>query len=172
MKPQPRGVSRLPSWILSKVLPRRHVEFVLGDMEEDFQRIWSQAGESHARRWYWRRTFSCLIALRPWTDRPPKHPRARNRRWIVMISRRRFDSAFGTTATVIGVADRSPYPFDADLWVPFRPSREKIERRSTGHELFVMGRLREGVEMRQAEQELRTIAIWTRSSASAATASP
>jgi len=52
-------VSRL---LLRALLPREEAEFILGDLEEDFQRMVEDAGAGRARRWYRRQAAGTLVA--------------------------------------------------------------------------------------------------------------
>ena len=65
---KPPSIAR---WLLEKILPVSSREFVLGDLEEEFQRLSNtEVGVSGAQRWYWRRTLQCLFQ-----KRQPKHIR-------------------------------------------------------------------------------------------------
>jgi putative ABC transport system permease protein len=53
---------RLATAILSALLPRAFSEFVLGDMEEEYQRRAVRETARHAARWYWRQSLTTLAA--------------------------------------------------------------------------------------------------------------
>ena len=55
---------RLASWLLTRRLPAEWRDFVVGDLEEEFQNR-SAASPVGAWRWYWRQTIRCLA-------RPPR----------------------------------------------------------------------------------------------------
>ncbi len=60
--------------------------------------------------------------------------------------------------TVIGVMPKTmQYPSDADFFLPFAPTPQKLENR-IAHNYLVTGRLREGVTVRQAQAEMRIVA--------------
>ena len=60
--------------------------------------------------------------------------------------------------TVIGVMPRTvQYPSDADLYLPLAPTSGQMANRSS-RDYLVMGRLRDGVTVQQAQSEMRTIA--------------
>jgi putative ABC transport system permease protein len=60
--------------------------------------------------------------------------------------------------TVIGVLPKTvQYPSEADIFLPFAPTPEQLSDR-VDHSYLVNGRLRDGVTVRQAQAELRTIA--------------
>ncbi|HET6955485.1 MAG TPA: ADOP family duplicated permease [Vicinamibacterales bacterium] len=52
---------RLAVSLLGRRVPEEWREFVLGDLEEEFQ-IRVQRSPSAARRWFWRQTLRCLVA--------------------------------------------------------------------------------------------------------------
>ncbi len=58
MTPQP---PRLAVWLLALRLRAEWVDFVLGDLEEEFHARHS-ASPSTANRWFWRQTLRCLAA--------------------------------------------------------------------------------------------------------------
>ena len=59
---------RLAVWLLSRRLSADWLEFVLGDLEEEFHaRCASSLARAH--RWFWRQTLRCLVA-------PPRGARA------------------------------------------------------------------------------------------------
>jgi len=60
--------------------------------------------------------------------------------------------------TIIGVMPKTmKYPSTADFLVPFAPTAEDLRNR-TSHDYLVIGRLRRGVALGQAQAELNTIA--------------
>ena len=60
--------------------------------------------------------------------------------------------------TVIGVMPKTmQYPAAADLFLPFAPTDTQLANRSS-HDFLVMGRLRDGVTLGQAQAELNVIA--------------
>ncbi|UWZ85904.1 ABC transporter permease [Occallatibacter riparius] len=64
----------------------------------------------------------------------------------------------GRGYTVIGVLPKSvQYPSTADVFLPLAPTPQQLQDRKN-HNYFVMGRLRDGVTVRQAQAEMRTIA--------------
>ena len=64
---------RLGRSLLASLLPPRDREFVLGDLEEQFQSVVdSHVGLRGARRWYWKQIYLCLVRRGE-----PKLPRSR-----------------------------------------------------------------------------------------------
>jgi putative ABC transport system permease protein len=64
----------------------------------------------------------------------------------------------GRTCTVIGVMPKTmQYPSTTEIFLPLAPSPSKMENRS-GHDYLVIGRLRPGVTVAQAQGEMKTIA--------------
>jgi len=61
MTPQP---PRLPVWLLTHRLADEWVDFVIGDLEEEFTRR-ARVSLASARTWYWRASLRCLIAPPP-----------------------------------------------------------------------------------------------------------
>ena len=60
--------------------------------------------------------------------------------------------------TVIGVLPKSvQYPPEADVFLPFAPTPQQLGNRNA-HDYLVTGRLRQGVALKQAQAEMRTIA--------------
>jgi putative ABC transport system permease protein len=60
--------------------------------------------------------------------------------------------------TIIGVMPRTmQYPPDTDLYLPFAPTPEQMANRSS-RDYLVLGRLREGVTVQQAQSEMRILA--------------
>lgn len=60
--------------------------------------------------------------------------------------------------TIIGVMPKTvQYPSDADLYLPLAPTPEHMANRSS-RDYLVLGRLRDGVTVQQAQSEMRTIA--------------
>jgi putative ABC transport system permease protein len=60
--------------------------------------------------------------------------------------------------TIVGVMPKSmQYPALADVYLPFAPAAEQLSDRKA-HEYLVMGRLRDGVMLKQAQAEMKTIA--------------
>ncbi len=60
--------------------------------------------------------------------------------------------------TIVGVMPKSmQYPSLADVYLPFAPAAEQIADRKA-HNYLVTGRLREGVTLKQAQAEMKTIA--------------
>jgi putative ABC transport system permease protein len=55
---------RLAVWLLATRLSAEWLEFVLGDLEEEFRERCT-ASRSAARRWFWRQTLRCLTAPPP-----------------------------------------------------------------------------------------------------------
>lgn len=55
---------RLASWLLAQRLSGEWCEFVLGDLEEEYQ-VRRAVSPFGAKRWYWRQTIRCLA-------RPPR----------------------------------------------------------------------------------------------------
>lgn len=66
----PRLAERLLAFRL-----RNHAwrDVTLGDLREEFETLASRAGAPHARRWYWRETFTLLTASQPSAE--PKRPK-------------------------------------------------------------------------------------------------
>ena len=63
----------------------------------------------------------------------------------------------GQPATIVGVMGEGlKFPEDAEIWVPFRPS--DADKQRDARALRVFGRLREGVDHRQAQTEMNGIA--------------
>ena len=54
-----RRFPRLAVWLLTKRLSAEWLEFVVGDLEEEFRER-GTASPSAARRWFWRQTIRCL----------------------------------------------------------------------------------------------------------------
>jgi predicted permease len=65
---------RLAVWLLSQRLSPVWLDFVLGDLEEEF-RLRSVTSVPAARRWFWRQTLRCLAAPPPvrWHSIAPEH---------------------------------------------------------------------------------------------------
>lgn len=64
----------------------------------------------------------------------------------------------GRSFTIIGVMPRAvQYPSTADLFLPFAPTPQQRENRSS-HDYIVIGRVRPGVSVRQAQAETAAIA--------------
>lgn len=62
------------------------------------------------------------------------------------------------TYTIIGVMPKKmQYPSDAEVYLPFAPSSQQLADRSE-HSYFVIGRLRDGVSVLEAQAEMRTLA--------------
>lgn len=62
------------------------------------------------------------------------------------------------TYTIIGVLPKSvQYPSNADVFLPFAPTPQQLGNR-VSHDYLVVGRLRDGVTVRQADGEMRAIA--------------
>jgi putative ABC transport system permease protein len=60
--------------------------------------------------------------------------------------------------TIVGVLPKTmQYPSDADFYLPFAPTPQQLENRSD-HRYDVIGRLRVGATVRQAQEELRMVA--------------
>ncbi len=60
--------------------------------------------------------------------------------------------------TVIGVLPKSvQYPSEADIFLPFAPTPPQLANR-TAHDYMVTGRLRQGMTLKQAQAEMRTVA--------------
>lgn len=60
--------------------------------------------------------------------------------------------------TIIGVMPRTmQYPSEADVYLPFAPTPDQLANRSS-HDYLVLGRLRDGVTVQQAQGELRIVA--------------
>jgi putative ABC transport system permease protein len=60
--------------------------------------------------------------------------------------------------TIVGVLPKSvQYPSTADVFLPLAPTPQQLQNRKE-HNYFVMGRLRDGVTLGQAQAEMRTIA--------------
>jgi predicted permease len=60
--------------------------------------------------------------------------------------------------TVIGVMPKTmQYPSEVDIYVPFAPTPQQLSNRSD-HNYLVLGRLKDGVTVKQAQAEMRTIA--------------
>ena len=63
----------------------------------------------------------------------------------------------GRTYSIVGVMGKSmQYPSDTDIYLPFAPTPQQRENRST-HVYFVTGRLRQGVTVQQAQAEMRIV---------------
>lgn len=59
--------------------------------------------------------------------------------------------------TIIGILPKGvQYPAEADFFLPFAPTPQQLSNRSA-HDYLVLGRLRNGVTVRQAQAELNTI---------------
>jgi putative ABC transport system permease protein len=60
--------------------------------------------------------------------------------------------------TIVGVLPKSvQYPSTADVFLPLAPTPQQLQNRKE-HDYFVMGRLRDGITLGQAQAEMRTIA--------------
>jgi len=60
--------------------------------------------------------------------------------------------------TIIGVMPKSAqYPSRTDVFVPFAPTAAQLANRRA-HEFFVLGRLRDGVSLKQAQLQMRVVA--------------
>jgi putative ABC transport system permease protein len=60
--------------------------------------------------------------------------------------------------TIIGVTPKAlQYPSATDLFLPFAPSQQQLANRGE-HSYFVVGRLRDGVTLQQAQAEMRNVA--------------
>ena len=63
----------------------------------------------------------------------------------------------GQSYTVIGVLPKSmQYPSVSEVFLPLAPTPQQLQNR-TAHDYLVVGRLRSGVSVSQAQEELRTI---------------
>ena len=60
--------------------------------------------------------------------------------------------------TIVGVMPKTvQYPSDADIFLPLAPTSLQLSNRTT-HDYLVTGRLRDGVTVKQAQAEMRTLA--------------
>jgi putative ABC transport system permease protein len=55
------GPPRLAVWLLARRLPAEWLDFVVGDLEEEFQSRRARS-PADADRWFWRQTLRCLVA--------------------------------------------------------------------------------------------------------------
>ena len=71
---------RLARWLAARLVPLREREFVLGDMDELFERDAATLGHRHARAAYWRQTFSLVRLARtnPTNQTNPTNPTNRS----------------------------------------------------------------------------------------------
>lgn len=65
---------RIAVWLVSLFMPAGGVEFIPGDLLEEFSRVTSEKGIVRARRWYWRQTVTSIahfvgagFRAAPWT---------------------------------------------------------------------------------------------------------
>lgn len=58
-------MKRLASWLATRRRPRADREFILGDLEEEFQARLSHDGRGRALRWYWRAAVRSCLHGRP-----------------------------------------------------------------------------------------------------------
>ena len=65
---------RLACWLLSRAIPDRRREELLGDLEELFQAKANARGRATARRWYWRQTVDAVLDVIRERRRQPKKP--------------------------------------------------------------------------------------------------
>ncbi|MBK8006540.1 MAG: ABC transporter permease [Gemmatimonadetes bacterium] len=63
---------RLAAWLLRRLVPAGEREFLLGDLEEGFDRHARGQGSAAAWRWYWRQALGA--ALRSWTMPDEERP--------------------------------------------------------------------------------------------------
>lgn len=90
---------------------------------------------------------TAIIGHRVWRDRYEADPDVVGR--VVRVD--------GAPATVVGVMPEGVrFPFRADIWRPLQPT-ESLDRRDA-RTLTTVGRLRPGVDLAEAQAELRTIA--------------
>ena len=90
---------------------------------------------------------TAIVGHRVWRDRYGADPDLVGR--VVRVD--------GEPATVVGVMpDGVRFPFRAEVWRPLRPT-ETLDRRDA-RALATVGRLRSGVDLGEAQAELRTIA--------------
>ena len=62
------------------------------------------------------------------------------------------------TYTIVGIMPkRMQYPPDTDVYLPFAPTAQQLANR-TDRNYFVIGRLRDGVSVQQAQAEMQTLA--------------
>ena len=70
--PQP---PRLVRWLLARTLPREEREFVIGDLEETFERALDAGRDIRAmRRWYRRAAFGAVMSFASQDARAPMVP--------------------------------------------------------------------------------------------------
>jgi predicted permease len=65
---------RLAGWLLSRAIPDRRREELLGDLEELFQAKVTARGRVAARRWYWGQTVDAIVDVIRERRRQPKKP--------------------------------------------------------------------------------------------------
>jgi putative ABC transport system permease protein len=68
---------RVPTWLLSAVLPAGDRDQIIGDLAEDFAAIEAEHGRRRAVRWYWRHTAGLVSSLGFGPSRqltPPRSP--------------------------------------------------------------------------------------------------
>lgn len=64
----------------------------------------------------------------------------------------------GSTFTIVGVLPVASYPVQGDVWLPLSQLNKQIRDSRVWHSVKVVGRLRQGVTMAQANSEMTTIA--------------
>lgn len=123
-----------PRWarfLLSAGLPRHRRENLIGDLEEELRlRLAEGFSRRAARSWYWRQSLSLLFHY----------------------SLRSFERRLRPTAR----RSRSWGGFMFDLRLALRALRKLLPRNS--RPVFALGRLRSGVDLRQAQAEMDRIA--------------
>jgi putative ABC transport system permease protein len=128
---------RLARALATLRVPVEHREFLLGDLDEDFQEIAATRGAGGARRWYWRQAMRILLTRHPESDVVPSKRGAivthfmQDVRFALRMLRRAPGFAFtamitlalgvGATTAIFSVVDAvllAPLPFtDADRLV-------------------------------------------------------
>ena len=64
--PTPIRAPQLARWIVETFAPATQQEFLLGDLEEQHERMAAAHGPHRAAWWYWRQALSCIaVRLSP-----------------------------------------------------------------------------------------------------------
>jgi putative ABC transport system permease protein len=102
---------RLARWLAARLVPLREREFVLGDMDELFERDAATLGHRHARAAYWRQTFSLVRLARtnPTNQTNPTNPTNRSDmrnlfRDVIIATRTALHSPTYSAITILTLA--------------------------------------------------------------------
>ncbi len=95
---------RLAQWLAAWRVPAAHREFVLGDLNEEFQRFAAARGERAARRWFWHQAWRGAATGYAVTPQVPDARRGASMSALIQDVRyafRNFHRTPGSTAVVV-----------------------------------------------------------------------